>query len=92
MRLRLSWRRWMPDQPSHTAATRTTEFAIEVVARMAIFNQLDKIEWEDYPDIGEDDWQEVLDRIDTIGYGLKPMDDDYAEAYALLESRAEKEA
>ena len=68
------------------------DFAVEVVARMAMFNALDKIEWEDYPDIGEHDWQQVLDRIEVMGCGLKPTDDDYAEAYALLESRAEKEA
>jgi hypothetical protein len=72
--------------------SRTGEFAIEVVARMAMFNALDKIEWSDYPDIGEHDWQQVLDRIEVLGCAWKPMDDDYAEAYAFLESRAETEA
>lgn len=73
-------------------AARTTQWAVEVVARMAIFNVLGEVEWQDYPEIGEHDWQEVLDRVEVIGCALKPPTDDYTEAYAFLEARAEKEA
>jgi hypothetical protein len=78
--------------PDETAATLETAFAIEVVARMAIFNALDDIEWGNYPEIGEHDWQQVLDRIEIVGMGLKPSDDDYAKAYSILEARADKES
>ena len=81
-----------PAPDASAASHLTVDWAVEVVARMAIFGALDNIEWGDYPEIGEYDWQQVQDRIAVISCGLKPLHDDYIEAYAVLESRAEKEA
>jgi len=41
--------------------------------------------WEDYPEIGENDWYAVLEEVDKIA----AAPDGYEAAYALLEARAE---
>ena len=47
-------------------------------------------EWEDYPEIGENDWQAVLDRVDRMTWA--PDQAKYDAAYALLAARAAHDA
>lgn len=54
------------------------------VARQIVHNALDSIEWENYPEIGEYDWNEVL-RICRL---QAPGDHAFAAAYAWLAERA----
>jgi len=59
--------------------------AIDTVAQAVLYDAAQKVEWGDYPEIGENDWQDVIDRLDE----LAPHPDGYLEAYDLLEKRAE---
>lgn len=70
--------------------------AIEFVAR-TIFNTAlaraavgGQIDWEDFPEIGETDWQRVLVRLKEIMIERRPSVTiaQYDEAYALLSARA----
>lgn len=62
--------------------------AIEIVAQHiaaeAVRNHPEWPEWAAYPDLGEDDWLKVIDRIDS----LNPYPERYCEAYELLAERA----
>jgi hypothetical protein len=44
-------------------------------------------QWEDFPEIGEDDWREVLSELD--GPHQAPDPDLYLRAYSLLTERAD---
>lgn len=75
-----------------TAETEATE-AIEVVARhmasrLLFDSERLSEEWENYPDIGEDDWTEVV----RAALGLFPFPpwNDYTAAYRLLSDRADR--
>ena len=67
------------------------QIAIWTVACRVLREASQKIEWADYPEIGEDDWYAVQDAVDQIVEGgvmaVNPAD--YETAYALLESRAD---
>lgn len=66
------------------------EAAIDTVARQVIARLVDwhiGDEWEHFPDIGEHDWQRVQTRCLALADFGDP--DEYAAAYALLDSRAE---
>jgi hypothetical protein len=68
----------------------TPEEAIEIVAQQVIFSASaddGMVMWENYPEIGEDDWYAVLAQIALLA--VPPRRDHYRDAYALLESRAE---
>jgi hypothetical protein len=69
--------------------------AVDVVARRAIATAAEpdygtEIEWGNYPEIGENDWRLVTERVDEIRRSLDPPQESYDAAYALLEERAEK--
>lgn len=67
--------------------------AIEIVAQQIISAACDDsaigVEWENYPEIGEDDWHAILVQIELVT--TPPASTDYHAAYELLESRAEHE-
>lgn len=70
----------------------TTAEAIDIIALHALANRTESIEdsWENYPEIGEGDWEAVVARADELR--TYPSDDEYQEAYALLTARAEGDA
>jgi hypothetical protein len=61
--------------------------AIDIVARGALTKQAREAEWEDYPEIGENDWRAVCDRMDELANG--PTGDEFEAAYQFLTERAE---
>lgn len=44
--------------------------------------------WEDYPEIGEYDWEEVERQVIAVSYDLSPSRADYEAAYKFLADRA----
>lgn len=64
--------------------------AIEVVAMQVISHQLEETGslWEDYPEIGEEDWGRVAERVTALTAGFDVSAADYHAAYDLLEARA----
>lgn len=72
----------------------TVEEAIEVVAREVVFRALvleEAYEWEDFPEIGQHDWDRV---VIEIGQLAREVQDGgrFDEAYKLLAERAEASA
>lgn len=70
--------------------------AIETVARRVLFVLVDTEYygadvWEDFPEIGEHDWDRVVDQARALVGGLNPSGSLYADAYAHLKSRATDE-
>lgn len=67
----------------------TPEEAVAIVAERAIWAATREIEWSDYGDIGEQDWQRVVDEIDQR---VNPAALDlYRSAYDVLAARATTE-
>jgi len=68
--------------------------AITTIAKQAIYlatrGEDDGVDvaWENYPEIGDNDWQAVLEEVDR----LAPPPDGFAAAYALIEARADHDA
>lgn len=50
-----------------------------------------EIDWSDYPEIGEHDWQAVLDRANELVTAMRPDEETYQQAYRLLTDRADEE-
>lgn len=48
--------------------------------------------WEDFPDIGEHDWADVVDRANTHAEMLAATPEEFRAAYAHLAARAGGEA
>lgn len=77
----------------------TLQSAIDAVARRivrrvvrdAIEIQVAAFEWEDYPEIGESDWERVLDRAEEISSRAAPSNGEYEAAYKFLADRATDE-
>ncbi|SFO60451.1 DUF6011 domain-containing protein [Amycolatopsis rubida] len=73
-----------------TVDAETRKAAIDAVARHALFRKLDyavsvgDILWEDYPDLGEFQWDSVLERILAIAKSVRPTDEEYRAAYEHL--------
>ena len=68
----------------------TPRRAIRIIAREAIARGAEKIRnggWEDFPEIGERDWEAICDKMQEIAPW--PDHDEFGEAYHLLETRAE---
>jgi hypothetical protein len=67
------------------------EQAIDVIAREALSRfaaeAMPRDEWENFPEIGEHDWEKVAERVQQLAPSVPR--DDYLAAYALLEGRAE---
>ncbi len=63
--------------------------ALDTIAREALARCAEEVQWEDYPDIGENDWHRVIFRAKS----LAPRQDPRAvrQAYALLEERADSQ-
>lgn len=69
----------------------TPEQAIDLVALDVIAGgACDRVAegWENYPDLGEHDWQRVAEAVERLAPDPDPTLLD--EAYALLEGRAEE--
>lgn len=68
----------------------TVDEAITIVARAAIAAIVASASvedsWESFPEIGEDDWEAVVQRAEEL---TVPTAAEYEEAYALLSARAE---
>lgn len=69
----------------------STELAIRDVARHAIAAAVraNPPEWQDYPDIGENDWQAVLAEVERRVGQLEPQGEKYGCAYRHLAARAD---
>jgi len=63
--------------------------AIAIIARHAIDPGIQEFRWEDYPDIGEGDWERIVYEADHLV--PRPTEAEYREAYALLSARAKVE-
>jgi hypothetical protein len=70
-----------------------TKDAIDVIAREVTEQMLDPMDlgdlWSDYPEIGEDDWRDVVNRVRDRAEAAKPDAETYKIAYAHLQGRAE---
>lgn len=67
----------------------TTEQAIDIVARHCARYALEDAgaqEWENYPELGERDWERVSERLNQLV--AVPTVDEYTAAYKHLEERA----
>jgi len=64
--------------------------AVDIVARWIIAYQARNVDWSDSPEIGEDDWDTVRDRIAELTEG--PAADEFDAAYDYLAARANKDA
>lgn len=68
----------------------TEDTALTVLARDLLAALLDDHgagKWEDYPDLGEHDWDRVLGRAYTLA--ARPERQDFTTAYQLLAAHAE---
>ena len=64
--------------------------ALRVVAKEAIARGVEGVRedgWEDFPEIGEHDWEAVCDLMERLT--PRPDHQEFADAYHLLEARAE---
>jgi hypothetical protein len=62
----------------------TTEQAFKIVAKQLMANVVREIQWEDIPDVGEQDFLWLMEVL----LELAPEQDKFNEAITLLESRA----
>jgi len=66
---------------------------VDIVARRVIasylFGETIAELWEDYPELGANDWQAVLNQVDHIVERLNPLGGDYDAAYRFLAARAD---
>lgn len=76
----------------------TPDDAIATVARYVVARSYGgpaetvvEIDWSDYPEIGEHDWQAVLDRANELVTNLRPDEETYQQAYRLLADQADEE-
>jgi len=72
--------------------------AIDTVARYIVARSYGgpaamviEIDWSDYPEIGEHDWQAVLDRANELVTDMRPDEETYQQAYRLLADQADEE-
>ena len=62
----------------------TVEQAIQIVAKQLVSNAAREIQWEDIPDIGEQDFMWLMEVL----LELTPEQSEFNEAITLLEERA----
>lgn len=70
--------------------------AIDVIAKQAIKSATDDhpgyaVSWENYPEIGEEDWARVVERIDELTGLMAPDQAQFEAAYDYLTERANDE-
>jgi hypothetical protein len=75
--------------------TMTLEQAIEIIARQVIAaacteDFATEVDWGNYPEIGENDWRAVVERVEALT--IPPAPSDWHAAYALLEARVDPAA
>lgn len=65
--------------------------AVRQIARWAIANVITVVppEWEDYPEIGEHDWERVEAEIDRVVTMLAGQEEKFKAAYEFLSGRAD---
>ena len=65
--------------------------AVSVIARRAVAHVIinSEWEWEDFPEIGQDDWTQVEQEIERIGRELEVPQAQFQSAYEWLSTRAE---
>jgi hypothetical protein len=63
--------------------TLSLDEAIDTVAAQLLANAVKELQWEDMPDIGQHDWEAVVDRARF----LAPSPVRFDEAITMLESR-----
>lgn len=68
--------------------------AIRLVARRVLADQLKRYppSWEDYPDIGENDWGRVLIHVRHLANRGDVQAEQYDSAYRYLAERSERDA
>jgi hypothetical protein len=75
--------------------TMSVRKAISVLAHHVVAEALDaaigaeNIGWEDYPEVGENDFDKVVTRAGKLADRLRPSEDEYEQAYAVLADRAD---
>jgi hypothetical protein len=62
------------------------ERATVIVAAQILANAAREVEWEDSPDIGENDWMTITKILE----GMAPEPKGFNEAYGVLETRAKE--
>jgi hypothetical protein len=71
------------------------EQAIDTVARRLVMRRADafesQIDWEDFADVGEFDWERVQNRAAELTKELDRGQGPFEAAYELLKRRAERE-
>lgn len=70
----------------------TPNDAFTVVAMWMLSRQCVCQDWENYPDIGIHDWEQISGVLGVLMDRLAPTSGEYREAYALLKSRADAHA
>lgn len=54
--------------------------------------ELESVEWEDYPEIGEYDFVAVMERVESIAKAMRPTTAQFSAAYDFLAERADHDA
>jgi hypothetical protein len=73
----------------------TTQRAIDTVARRVLAQTVEcalnrkDVDWGDYPEIGEDDWEKVCNRVRELAERGDVQDEHYQPAYRYLAGRAD---
>jgi hypothetical protein len=67
------------------------ELDVKMVARRVLRDLVEAElgdRWGNYPEIGEDDWQDVMEKVKELVEDLNPDTDVFTAAYGRLEQRA----
>jgi hypothetical protein len=74
--------------PTGRHSTTDPSIAIDIVAHRVLANDGAEPSWEDYPEIGENDWFAIQYRVTELAVQAAPNTRDYKAAYDLLAERA----
>jgi hypothetical protein len=70
------------------------EKAQNIIARRIVWRAVHNADvmddWGDYPEIGEFDWGDIVEKVENIADWQNPSNDEYNAAYKLLSDRCEK--
>lgn len=64
----------------------TPDEAVEVIARHILAQAAAEADWEDYPEIGQHDWDAIVRKVDQ----LAPIPARFGEALRILANRADQ--
>jgi hypothetical protein len=63
----------------------TPEEAIDIVARYALIEEgREEMQWDSYPEIGEHNWNRVLEAAHEFAQKMRPSEELFKAAYQLL--------